>query len=104
MPDTLALLEALYAHAPVGLAFVDTDMRYRRVNERFAQITGISAGDHIGRRPSELYGEMGLTAEARLRGIIESGKPLLDVHVTGETPAAPGRLRHWIGNYYPVVA
>jgi PAS domain S-box-containing protein len=104
MPDTLALLEALYAHAPVGLGFVDTDMRYRRVNERLAEMSGVSVDDLLGRRPSELFGDMGLAAEERLRGTIGTGKPLLDVHISGEAPAAPGRLRHWIGNYYPVLA
>jgi rsbT co-antagonist protein RsbR len=28
--------------------------------------------------------------------------PLLDVELSGETRAAPGRKRHWLANYYPV--
>jgi PAS domain S-box-containing protein len=104
MPDTLALLEALYAHAPVGLCYVDTDLRYRRVNQRLAEITGVTVEDHLGRRPSELFGRMGEQAEERLRRVMDTGQPISDVRITGETPAAPGRERHWIGSYYPVVA
>jgi PAS domain S-box-containing protein len=104
MPDTLALLEALYAHAPVGLGYLDADLRFRRVNQRLAEINGLPVDDHLGRRPSELLGEIGEQVEALFHRIMETGQPVADVPIAGETPAAPGRLRHWIGNYYPVIA
>ncbi len=104
MPDTLALLEALYAHAPVGLGYLDTEMRFRRVNQRLAEINGIAVEEHLGRRPSELLGEIGERSEELFRQVVETGEPVSNLPMTGETPAEPGRLRHWIGNYYPVIA
>jgi serine phosphatase RsbU (regulator of sigma subunit) len=104
MPDTLALLEALYAHAPVGLGYLDGDLRYRRVNARLAAINGRSVEDHLGRRPAELLGAVGEQAEARFREVMATGAPVTGVVISGETLAEPGRMRHWVGDYYPVVA
>ena len=36
--EQLQELERFYATAPIGLGFLDTDLRYVRVNERLAQI------------------------------------------------------------------
>jgi PAS domain S-box-containing protein len=44
-------LERLYATAPIGLGFLDTELRYVRVNERLAQIDGSTVQAHIGRPP-----------------------------------------------------
>jgi serine phosphatase RsbU (regulator of sigma subunit)/PAS domain-containing protein len=50
-------LDALFEALPAGMALVDADMRYVRVNERFAALNGITAEDHIGRSVRELLGE-----------------------------------------------
>jgi PAS domain S-box-containing protein len=43
-------IERLYATAPIGLCFLDRDLRFIRVNERLAQIDGLAAEAHVGRR------------------------------------------------------
>ena len=37
-----------------------------------------------------------------LRGVIDSGEPLLDHESVSETPALPGKPRTWIGHFYPL--
>ena len=37
LEDTFALLDVIFAGAPVGIAYVDRDLRYRRINERMAE-------------------------------------------------------------------
>ncbi len=59
----LAQLQAIYDGAPVGLAFVDADLRYVSVNQRLATLNGHRVEDHIGRKLSEVidpvvYSEM----------------------------------------------
>jgi PAS domain S-box-containing protein len=44
----------LYANAPIGLALVDRDHRFVRVNERLAAINGRSVADHLGRTIREV--------------------------------------------------
>ena len=51
-----AVLEALFAGAPVGLGLLGRGPPLPPVNPRLAEINGLPAEDHIGRTPSELLG------------------------------------------------
>ena len=101
--DTHAILDALFAHAPLGLAFWDTSARYGRINAALAEINGIAPADHIGRTPSELLGDVGRDAEAVIMRVVATGKPVIGMEFEGQTPAAPGTLRHWAASFYPVI-
>ena len=68
-----ALLETLILQAPVAFAFYGPDLRYRRINRMLADINGLPMEDHIGRRPAELLGELGVAVEQRLRQVLETG-------------------------------
>ena len=50
----LGELEHLYRTAPLGLALIDRDMRYVRINNRLAAFNGRPAVDHIGRTIREM--------------------------------------------------
>ena len=100
--DAYAILDALFANAPVGLAFWDTELRYRRVNPALAAMNGIAPADHLGRTPSELLGEVGAGIEPVMRRVLETGVPAAEIDVEGQTPAAPGDARHWSVSLYPV--
>lgn len=99
-----ALLDAIFESAPIGLAFVDRDLRFRRINSRLAEMNGLSAQEHIGRRPDELLlGVPGLDLILeRWTRVIGTGEPWLNVELRGETPAQPGVLRSWSENFFPV--
>ena len=42
-------LEQLYDHAPVGLCFMDCELRFVRINKQMAAINGAPVEAHIGR-------------------------------------------------------
>ena len=51
--STAALLDLVFEHAPVGIALLDTQVRYVRVNDRLAAINGVPAAEHpAARSPS----------------------------------------------------
>ena len=52
--DTLSLLDSMLANAPIGLAFVDRSCRFVRVNQVFADLTGVAVSRHLGRTLPEL--------------------------------------------------
>src|SRR5215469_8073147 len=52
---SLRELEALFAQSPVGMVFIDRELRTRRTNAAFRQLTGLPDEALIGRRPSETY-------------------------------------------------
>jgi PAS domain S-box-containing protein len=99
-----ALLDAISDSAPIGLAFLDRDLRFRRINARLAEMNGLPAAAHIGKRADEfLPGVEGLSEIVRRwEGILATGEPWLDVEVLGETPAQPGMTRSWSENFFPV--
>src|ERR1700674_802596 len=105
--ETLALLNSIYDTAPVGLAFIDRDLRFVRINDALAEINGLPAAAHVGKRPSELYPQLPLSPSIRdvekdLRRVLETGEPILDVELSGETAASPGTHRFWLNSWYPV--
>ncbi|WP_026098919.1 PAS domain S-box protein [Kamptonema formosum] len=98
----LAEIETIYQSAPIGLNVLDTDLRFVRINQRLAEINGFSVGAHIGRTVRELLPEMAGTTENILHSILETGQPLLNVEITGETPAQPGVQRTWVESFLPL--
>ena len=100
--EGLALLDGLFANAPVGLGFLDTQLRYVRINRKLAEINGRTIDDHLGQRVDAVIGgDLGAQVARDCLKVIETGEPLLDLEVTGE-PVFPGRRRVWLANYYPV--
>lgn len=100
----LAELQTIYRSAPVGLGLTDRDLRFLSVNETLAEIDGIPAAEHIGRTLSELVpAPLAQTLEPLYRRVLETGEPVLNVEVQGETRANPGLTRTWTVNYHPVV-
>src|SRR3954447_23678135 len=103
-----ALVDAVYATAPVGLAFVDSDMRYVRINEAMAALSRQSVEDHLGRRISEvLPAPLGSIVEARVTEARESGQVVTEEDVSSHVGLNGGRAtagpeRHFTASYYPV--
>ena len=95
-------LEAIYQTAPVGLCVLDADLRYRRINERLAEINGIPAAEHLGRSVREVLPGLADEVEPLFHRILETGEAVLDVEVTGETPAQPGVVRTWVESWFPL--
>ncbi len=99
---SLGQLESLYQTVPVGLAFMDVDMRYMRINQMLADINGMSIEAHIGRTARELFPELAAVIEPKLQQVITTHEALLNVEIKTPTPATDGRNHHYLANYTPV--
>jgi PAS domain S-box-containing protein len=100
--ESLALLNTILASAPVGLGFLDRELRYVRLNPALAAINGRPLEAHLGRTPLEVNPQLPPVVESLRRYALETGKPVVNAEVSGETHAAPGQVRHWLVSYYPV--
>ncbi|HET9297799.1 MAG TPA: PAS domain-containing protein, partial [Candidatus Binatia bacterium] len=98
----LAELQSIYATAPVGLAVLDTELRYLRVNDLLAVKNGIPADQHIGKTVREITPSIAGAIEIKCRELLATGKPRLEVEITGETAAQPGVKRTWLHSYFPL--
>ncbi len=97
-------LDHLYRTIPVGLCVIDADFRFVRVNELMAVINGKPAEKHIGITVREVVAGVADQVEDIYRRVFESGEPILDVEISGSTPADLETEHHWLGNYHPVKA
>jgi PAS domain S-box-containing protein len=95
-------LETVYQTAPVGLCFVDPDLRYVRINAQLAAMHGLSVIEHLGRTLAETTPELAPALELAYRGVLRSGQPATDLEIRGTTPAAPHETRTWLVSHYPV--
>jgi PAS domain S-box-containing protein len=98
----LSYVEAIYATAPVGLCFVDTDLRCLRVNERLAEINGRPVEEHLGRTVREILPKVADTVEPVLRRVIETGEPALNLEQCVVTAREPVGARHFVSSFYPI--
>jgi PAS domain S-box-containing protein len=99
---SLALLDTLFDTAPVGLAFLDLDGRYVRINEALAAMNGRPAAEHVGRTIEEVLGPSGSAVAEAHRSVIERGQPVLEREISGRPSWAPHETRHWVASYTPV--
>ncbi len=98
-----ALLDAIFQNAPIGIAFLDREYRFARVNPKLAETNGLSAEAHVGKTVRELFPGLPVAEiEASWREVLRTGKPVVDHEISGETPAAPGKVRTWLESWYPV--
>ena len=106
LENSNALLETIYATAPVGLSFVDTRLRILMINDYLANINGMPVNEHIGRRFDEVINDRNLVAQVNqaYRRVLATGQAVPNAELTGMPGSRPGRGSHFIAGYYPVFA
>ena len=100
----LAEIEAIYASAPIGLYFIDTELRFVRINDRLAEINGIPAAAHIGKTLREILPEQADNLEPLYQQVIATKVPLEQLEIHGENSAQPGVDRTWLLSLYPLTS
>ena len=100
--DTLSLLDSMLANAPIGLAFFDRRCRIVRVNQVFADMTGVPLSRHLGRTLPELLPQpVARELEDTVLRVFSLEGPVRDLELTGQG-GKPGRPWTWLASAYPV--
>jgi len=99
--EQLHELDQIYKHAPVGLLHLDRDYRIVRINERLAEIDGLSLDEHLGKTLDEIVPELAADLKEIYRPVLERGESVLNVEIHGVTPKEPGVERDWLASYFP---
>ena len=104
LENSNALLETIYATAPVGLSFVDTRLRILMINDYLANLNGMPVNDHIGRRFDEVISDRQIVAQVNqaYRRVLATGEAVPSAELAGTPPSRPGRQSTFIAGYYPV--
>ncbi|MGZ8457893.1 MAG: PAS domain-containing protein, partial [Gemmatirosa sp.] len=98
-----ALTALLFDTTSAGVALVDAELRYVRVNGALAAMNGRPAPAHVGRHVRDVLAPAAADLlEPLLRRVLASGAPVLDLELRVDTPDGAGR--RFRASYYPVRA
>lgn len=99
-----AILSTLLEDAPFGFALLSNDLRFLRINRELAAMNGHTVAEHEGRYVFDVLPQLREGAEPILRHVLETGEPLREVEIVGETDADPGVEHIWLESFFPVRA
>ena len=95
----LALLRSLFEAVPVGVAVLDSDLRYAQINQRLAEMNGRSVEDHVGRSLDEVLPEQVSRVAEPSRSVLETGIPVEGVEITAKVF---NRIGTWLLSFHPI--
>jgi DNA-binding NarL/FixJ family response regulator len=81
----------------VGVAILDSQMRFRVLNSTLAAMNGVPAARHVGRRPRHVFGDVAAKVEGVIDQVVGTGKPI-SVDVILEHPFRAG-VGHWLESF-----
>ena len=97
------MLGAFFINSPAGLAIIDSDMRFVRINETMAMINGTPVQAYIGKTIQEILPELSSFMVPLCRKILKTGEPALNMEVSGRMRKASGVMRGWLASYFPIM-
>lgn len=100
--ESLALLEALQATAPVGFAFIDPQFRVVRINETLAAVSRLPIEEQIGRPVAEVVPAVWPELEPVYRAVLEQGETVVGREIATPSARFEGAIRHWLCSFHPV--
>ena len=85
--------ELLFERSPLGMALLDAELRFTRVNEALAALWRTSPQDMLGRTPEELQGSGVSEIHRSIAAVVGGGGPIAGMEVTG---VVGDDVRRWI--------
>jgi PAS domain S-box-containing protein len=98
-----ALFDAFLKEAPAGLCILDSQLRYRQINQFLAEINCLIPADHIGKTVREILPNMAPIIEPLYEQILRTKQPLINMEMSGDNPRKPGFVRNLTGSYFPLL-
>ena len=102
LATTTEELNTLINNAPVGIVYLDRELRYVRINDRLASLNGIPAAEHIGKTVREILPDLAQEVEDVTNKILATNRPVEHHEFSGFTPADPGQKHYWSESWYPL--
>lgn len=82
----LATQDATFDSSPLGVAILDTRLRFTRVNDAMARMNGLPAEAHIGHTPAELFDCPSVAELVKSqRQVLETGEAVVDMTASDPT-------------------
>ncbi len=99
--DVISETARLYSIAPIGLGYLDTDLRYGYINQWLAALNGMTPEQHMGKTIYDILPKIAEKVADIMLEVIETGEPVVDGLVEAETLSMPGVKQQFRHNYFP---
>ncbi|HUF41175.1 MAG TPA: ATP-binding protein [Verrucomicrobiae bacterium] len=100
--ERLALINTVYASAPVGLCFLDRETRFVSINDALAEMVGQPSDYFLGKTVRQSALDFADGIETHCKRVIETRQPVVDIEVSGPFTHGRRQRRHWLCSFYPV--
>lgn len=96
-------IETYYDIAPIGLATLDPQTRYLRINKRLADMNRLPVSGHIGRTVREVLPEHAEEIERVVQKVIATVKPVINREIVTESSGHPGGRHIYLSHWFPIM-
>lgn len=105
LEQSFALLETMFDQAPIGMAFLDTELRYVRVNSTLAALNRLPVDAHIGHSVADVLPTIWPHVAPLLNRVLIERRALPQVEVRAPVPGRDSDDSEgwWLAGYYPVL-
>lgn len=93
-------LDAFFSGSTMGLAILDRELRYVRVNETLAEMNGLPVAEHIGRTVRDVVPHLAPTLEPLIQEVLSTGVTHPAAEISGFTRAR--EQGQWLVSYDPI--
>lgn len=92
-------IETLYKTAPVGMALIDRNRRYLKINQHFADLNGVHMDEHIGRSLEDMSPALFKALNRPMEDVFARGREIANLEATITT--STGEARDFLIDVYP---
>jgi signal transduction histidine kinase/CheY-like chemotaxis protein len=100
--QTLSVLDALLAHAPIGLVFFDRSRTCVRLNDYLARMQPAKRDSAVGRDLYEVLPGSGEGVAQAIERVFASGESTVDLELVSTAAAGEQDERSWLTGIFPV--
>ena len=97
-----AQLKAFFSNAPVGLAIIDKNLLFQRINDPFAELNGLDSREQIGKPLRAVIADLSSQIEPLILRVLKTGEPVMTQEIRGPIPSAPGATGWWLKSFFPI--
>ena len=97
-----AQLNAFFSNAPVGLAIIDKDLRFQRINGPFSKLNGLAPEENTGLHVRDVTSSLAVELEPLIRQVADTGVSVLNHEIKGEAPANSSVTGWWLKSFFPI--
>ncbi len=98
--EAAAVLDRFFEAAPLGMVVFDEDLRFVRINRRLAEMNGLPAADHAGRRLQDVLHHVDPQVAQLVRSVRDGGDARENVELSHV--GRDGRPVHRLASYFPI--